>query len=80
MRVFTVLYCIAEVTPPFGSMIMSIFQYGIEVWGCAFESKYISRIDKLCKRAFKSGYTADYTPFASVMGHFRVAVRGSVSK
>ena len=46
---------------------MSIFLYGIEVWGCAFESKYISRIDKFCKRAFRSGYIVNYFPFVEVI-------------
>ena len=40
----------------FQSLILSIFNYAIEVWGCAFYSKYLSRIDKFFARCFKFGY------------------------
>ena len=60
-------YSFAELTALFESLIMCISPYGIEVWGCAFESTYISHIDKFGKSAFKSGYTADYTPFTYVI-------------
>ena len=36
--------------------ILSVFIYTIEVWGCAFYSKYVSRIDKLFVRCYKLGY------------------------
>jgi len=36
---------------------MSVFSYGIEVWACAYGSKYISKIDKFCRRAWTHGYT-----------------------
>ena len=35
---------------------MSVFTYEIEVWACAYGSKYLSKIDKFCKRAWKCGY------------------------
>ena len=38
-----------ELTSLFDSLIMSLFLYAIEVWGCAFQGKYISRFDKFCK-------------------------------
>ena len=38
------------------SLILSVFVYAIEVWGCAFYSKYLSRIDKLFSRCYKLGY------------------------
>ena len=38
---------------------MSVFTYAIEVWACAYGSKYLSEIDKFCKRAWKYGYTKD---------------------
>ena len=38
---------------------MSVFTYAIEVWACAYGSKYLSKIDKFCKRAWKYGYTKD---------------------
>ena len=40
----------------FQSLILSVFTYAIEVWGCAFCSKYLSRIDKLFARCYKFGY------------------------
>ena len=45
-------YSIAKLTALFESLTMSIFLYGIKVWDCAFESKYI----KFCKKVL-------YTPF-----------------
>ena len=41
----------------FNSLIVSLFFYAIEVWGGAFQSKYLSRIDKFFKRAVRYGYT-----------------------
>ena len=40
----------------FHSLILSILVFGIEVWGCASYSKYLSQVDKLLKRAYKYGY------------------------
>ena len=40
----------------FQILILSVFLYAIEVWGSAFYDKYLSRIDKLFARSFKSGY------------------------
>ena len=40
----------------FKSLIISVFTYAIEVWGCCYYDKYLKRIDKLFARAFKSGY------------------------
>ena len=40
----------------FDSLIMSIFTFAIELWGCAYESKYLNRIDKFIKRAHRNGY------------------------
>ena len=40
--------------------------YGIEVWGSAYEDKYLSRIDRFCKRASKFGYTTKYTLISDV--------------
>ena len=38
----------------FQSLIISVFTYAIEVWGCCYYDNM--RIDKLSARAFKSGY------------------------
>ena len=35
---------------------MSIFTFAIELWGCAYESKYLNQIDKFIKRAHRNGY------------------------
>ena len=40
----------------FDSLIMSIFTFAIELWGCAYESKYLNQIDKFIKHARKNGY------------------------
>ena len=42
----------------FHSLIISLFLYGIEIWGSAYQDKYLSRIDRFCKRAYNFGYTA----------------------
>ena len=40
----------------FQSLIISLFTYAIQVWGCCYYDKYLKRSDKLFARAFKSGY------------------------
>ena len=45
----------------FQSLILTVFTYAIEVWGCAFYSKYLSRIDKLFARCYKLGYCLSST-------------------
>ena len=40
----------------FDSLIMSIFTFAIELWGCAYESKYLNQIDKFIKRAHGNCY------------------------
>ena len=40
----------------FTSLILPTLTYAVEVWGCAYYHKYLSRIDRLFKRAFKFGY------------------------
>ena len=41
----------------FDSLIMSLFLYGLEVWGSAFQGKYLDRIDSFIRRAYRFGYT-----------------------
>jgi hypothetical protein len=36
---------------------MSLFSYGIEVWSSAPEKKYLERIDKFLRQAYRYGYT-----------------------
>ena len=42
-------YSLQELTLLFDSLIMSLFTYAIEVWACAYYSKYLSQIDRFCK-------------------------------
>lgn len=41
----------------FDSLIMSLFLYGLEVWGSAYQGKYLDRIDTFFRRAYRFGYT-----------------------
>ena len=41
----------------FESLILSLCYYGIEVWGFALQNKYLQRIHKLFRRAYRFGYT-----------------------
>ena len=52
-------YTLEELTILFHSLIMSVFTYAIEVWACAYGGKYVSKIDKFCKRAWKYGYAKE---------------------
>ena len=47
--------------------LMSLFTYAIEVWACAHYGKYLSQIDRFCKRALRYGYTSKYTPITDVI-------------
>jgi hypothetical protein len=40
----------------FYSIILSLFLYGIEIWGSALQKKYLECIDKFFKRAYQYGY------------------------
>ena len=42
-----------QLTKSFDLLIMSLFLYGIEIWGAAYQGKYLDRIDKFFKRAFR---------------------------
>ena len=46
-----------QLTKSFDLLIMSLFLYGIEIWGAAYQGKYLDRIDRFFKRAFRFGYT-----------------------
>ena len=41
----------------FESLTLSLLYYGIEVCGSALQNKYLQRIDKFFRRAYKLGYT-----------------------
>ena len=40
----------------FDTIILSLFLYGIEIWGSSLQKKYLNRIDKFLKRAHHFGY------------------------
>ena len=40
----------------FDTIILSLFLYGIEIWGSTLQKKYLNRIDKFFKRAHRFGY------------------------
>ena len=46
-----------QLTKLFDLLIMSLFLYGIEIWGAAYQGKYLDRIDKFIKQAFRFRYT-----------------------
>jgi len=50
----------------FNSLILSIFYYGIEVWGCAY-TKYLSQINSFFKTAYKFGYTTKLYNIEEIM-------------
>ena len=52
-------YTLEELTILFHSLIMSVFTNATEVQACAYGGKYLSKIDKFCKRAQKYGYAKE---------------------
>jgi hypothetical protein len=49
------------------SLILSIFTYAIEVWGCASYNIYLSHIDTFFDKAFKFGYTKERYSISSIL-------------
>ncbi len=47
-----------QISTLFDSLVFSLILYGIEVWGAAFKGKYLDRVDKFLKRAYRYGYTS----------------------
>ena len=45
----------------FNSLVMSVFLYRIEVWGAAYQQKYLVRIDRFLMRAHRFGFTTKKT-------------------
>ena len=56
-----------QLTKLFDLLIMSLFLYGIEFWGAAYQGKYLHRIDKFFKRAFRFGYSNKLYAMAEVV-------------
>ena len=56
-----------QLTKLFHLLIMSLFLYGIEIWGAAYQGKYLDRIDKFFKRAFGFRYTNNLYAIAEVI-------------
>lgn len=57
-------YSTDRLTAMFNSLIKSIFLHGGEVWGSAYQSEYIDRIDETFRSAMKSGRANKFTPLA----------------
>ena len=46
---------------------MSLFLYEIEIWGAAYQGKYLDRIDKFFKRVFRFRYNNNLYAIAEVI-------------
>ena len=46
---------------------MFVFLYGIEIWGAAYQSKCLDRIDRFFKQAFRFVYTNNLYVIAEVI-------------
>ncbi len=55
----------------FQSLIMSLFTFGIELWGGASYTKYISQIDKFVNRAYRNGYVTEKFNFREIIRETR---------
>ena len=52
-----------ELNNLFNSLIVSLFSFGAEVWGCAAHSEYVIEIDQLLNRALRFGYVQKRNKF-----------------
>ena len=46
---------------------MFVFLYGVEIWGAAYQGKFLDRIDRFFKQAFRFGYTNNLYVIAEVI-------------
>ena len=46
---------------------MSVFSFGVGVWGSAHNSKYLSQTDSFLRRAFMFGYTREFISIVEVI-------------
>ena len=60
-------YSADQLSKLFDSLIMSLFYYCIEVWGSALQKKYLDRIDKFFRRAYRYGYTTKSIKISEVI-------------
>ena len=60
-------YSADQLSKLFDSLIMSLFYYCIEVWGSALQNKYLDRIDKFFRRAYRYGYTTKSIKISEVI-------------
>ena len=56
-----------QLTKLFDLLIMSLFLYGIVIWGAAYQGKYLDRINRFFKRAFRFGHTNNLYVIAEVI-------------
>ena len=48
-------------------LIMPIFYFSIELWGCAYRNKYLDQVDSFLRRAHRFGYTSCYINMIDVI-------------
>ena len=53
----------------FQSLIMSLFTFGVELWGGASYTKYISQIDQFVNRAYRNGYVTEKSNFREIINN-----------
>jgi hypothetical protein len=56
-----------QISTLFDSLVFSLILYGIEVWGAAFKGKYLDRVEKFLKRAYRYGYTSKNYVLADII-------------
>ena len=72
-------YLKEQLTKLFDLLIMSLFLYGIETWGVAYQGKYLDRIHRFFKRAFRFGYANNLYVIADVIRNRDCKLYGTLS-
>jgi hypothetical protein len=60
-------YSADQLSKLFDSLIISLFYYCIEVWGSALQNKYLDRIDKFFRGAYRYRYTTKSIKISEVI-------------
>ena len=47
----------------YDSLTMSLFLYGLKVWGSAYQSKHLDQIEGLFRRGYRFGYSNNLRSF-----------------
>ena len=51
----------------FNSLIISLFIYGMKLWGGTYYNKYINQIDKFINRTYRNGYIPEKVNFREII-------------